>query len=199
VFWRHQITRESIFLFLNWLLDWDLYDVMILSAEKAPQSSKLMILDFLVDKNLTFSWEKLKNLSQIRNPDTDIRILNILKIESNLEIILWLAFGLARAINLPKIRSRSQYLEQQSASIFYNLAKDHFLSLIKVMVPHKINSSDSNNFQTILNHLENDIEYFDEYDDEDFWEDEGVNSEEYIKEMEFYCTCIKKWLSKDAL
>ena len=99
-----QLTKESIYLFLNWLLVWDLHDVMILSAEKAPQSSKLMILDFLVDKNLTFTWEKLKNLSQIRNPDTDIRILSMLKIESNLEIILWLAFGLARAINLPKIR-----------------------------------------------------------------------------------------------
>ncbi|CAB5116090.1 hypothetical protein D3OALGA1CA_2283 [Olavius algarvensis associated proteobacterium Delta 3] len=194
-----QRTRESNFLFLNWLLDWDLHDVIILSAEKAPQSSKLIILDFLVDKNLTFSWETLKNLSQIKIPDTDIRILSILKIENNLEILLWLAFGLARAINLPKIKSHSQYLEQQSASNFYDSAKDHFLTLIKVMVPQKIDSSDSNNFQTIMNHLENDIEYFDEYDDEDFWEDEGLNSEEYIKEMEFNCTCIKKWLSKDAL
>ena len=194
-----QLNKESIYLISSWLLNWDLHDVIILSAEKASQTLKLMILDFVVDKNLIFSWETLKNLSQIKNPDTDIRILSILKIERNLDIILWLAFGLARAINLPKIRSRSQYLEQQSASNFYNLAKDHFLSLIKIMTPQKIDSSDLNNFQSILNHFENDIEYFDEYDDENLWEDEGINPEEYIKEMEFDCACIKKWLSIDAL
>jgi hypothetical protein len=47
--------------------------------------------------------------------------------------------------------------------------------------------------------LEKDIEYYDEYDDEDFWEDEGINQEEYIKEMKFDCDCIRKWLSIDAL
>lgn len=195
----NQKTKESIYLFSDWLLKWNLQEYIVLSAESAQQSSILLLLDFLADKDLKFPWKSLQKLTERKHPDIDIRILNILIIEQDIDLILWLAFGIARAINLPNVQSRAQYVQQQSAANFYDLAINHFLSLIKNVPPQQIGFSSILDFKTILTHLENDINYLAEYDDEDYWEDEGTDPEQYIKEMNFNCSCIKRWLDINDL
>lgn len=157
------------------------------------------MLDFLADKNINFSWALLKDLSEKKCPDIDIRILNILVIEECVGVVLWLAHGIDRAIKLPKIKSQTQYLDQQSSANFHHPAINHFLSLINKMPPQQISPPDIQGFKTILKHLENDLNYFNEYDDEDYWEDEGINPEEYVKEMNLNCSRIKEWLNANAL
>jgi len=83
----NQITKESICLFSNWLLKWELQDFIVVSAERALPSSSLLMLDFLADKDLKFSWQSLKKLCERKNPDTDIRILNILLIKEDNDLI----------------------------------------------------------------------------------------------------------------
>lgn len=195
----NQMTKETINIFSQWLLNADLNELIILSAGKAQQSSCLIMLDFLADKNLNFSWALLKDLSKKNCPDIDIRILNILVIEECVGVVLWLAHGIDRAIKLQKIKSHTQYLEQQSAANFHHPAINHFLSLINKMPPQQINPPDIQGFKTILKHLENDLNYFSEYDDEDYWEDEGINPEEYVEEMNLNCSRIKEWLNANAL
>jgi hypothetical protein len=195
----YQTNKESIYLFSNWLLKSNLQEYIILSAEISQQSSTLLLLDLLAEKELKFSWKSLRKLTERKNPDIDIRILNILILEKNIDLILWLAFGISRAISLPKVQSRGQYLQQQSAANFHHLAINHFLFLLKNVPPQQIVPSAILNFKTILSHLENDINYLIEYDDEDYWEDEGIDPEEYVKEMNLNCDSIKNWLDMNDL
>ncbi len=177
-----QTTKESINIFSNWLLHWELEELLIISAEKAQQTTCIIILDFLDAKEIKFSWDLLKTLSERKNPDIDTRILDILVVNNSTDLLTWLAYGIDRAINLPNPTSPAQYREQQSSAFFYDSAIDHFFSLINKMPPQLLNSSDVQYFKTIHEHMEMELEYCRRY--------------EYEKEMILNCSRIKEWLNQ---
>ena len=194
----HQISKDTIYLLSDWLLAAELQDVLITSANRAQPPTILLILDFILDRDLKLSWDRVQKLSTKNNPDIDIRILKSLTMAHDVDLIRWLAFGIARAIKLPKAENHAQRFEQQNAASFYRAAIDHFLMLVKESSPLKMDMSDMQNFETILDHLDNELEYFSRFDDEDYWEDEKMSFEDYIRKMKSNCDTLKKWLHRNT-
>ncbi|MDJ0915099.1 MAG: HEAT repeat domain-containing protein [Desulfobacterales bacterium] len=190
----NQISKDMIYMLSDWLLTAKLHDILISAANRAQPPTIIIILDFIADRDLKFSWDRMQTLSGRKNPDIDIRILESLQMADDVGLISWLAFGVARAITLPKAEYHAQFLEQRNAANFYHVAMDPFLKLVKESPAPKMAVSDKQNFKTILNHLENELDYFSSYDDEDYWEDEEMSFEEYAQEMTSNCDTLKKWL-----
>ncbi len=190
----NQISKDMIYMLSDWLLTAKLHDILISAANRAQPPTIIIILDFIADRDLKFSWDRMQTLSGRKNPDIDIRILESLQMADDVGLISWLAFGVARAITLPKAEYHAQFLEQRNAANFYHVAMDPFLKLVKESPAPKMAVSDRQNFKTILNHLENELDYFSSYDDEDYWEDEEMSFEEYAQEMTSNCDALKKWL-----
>ena len=152
-------------------------------------------MDFLKDNAIKHPWAILKKLSEKVSPAIDIRLIQLVQIEPHFELIKWIAFGIARAIGLPPVKEYSQFNSQKDFSSFFDFAIEHFLTLIKESTPSKLDPATQEYFKLILNHLANELSSLDSYDDQDYWDQEGITPEEYDKDIEQKCDTIRSWLN----
>jgi hypothetical protein len=191
-----QNTRDSVSLLCNWLEKSGLQDLILLSAEKADQSSCLLILDFFVEKKSTVTWSLLRSLAQRNKPEINIRLLSILQSEFDLHLMAWLALGIALSINLPRIKLSWDNVELRAVSDFYYAGIDHFLFLIKEMEPTRLEKNVFDNFKIILANFEESRTDANEYDDED-WEYEESNYEDCVQGIDSNIFHMKRWLGAE--
>ena len=130
----------------RWLLAHNRMHAIMEAAAGGEERTQIRILDILVEQHECLRWDMLHRPARDDNPEVDLRLIRLLIKDELPEIMLWMARGIARAIEPPRVHKYRKSVLYQ----FANLAFPHFMRLVADVQPQKINASDLENLAIIV-------------------------------------------------